>query len=187
MSIRWANDPPNPSRLPYIDLRRLGAAEHVTGAITCHKPLSVWCHYLSGRTLPCVDEDCPGCVIERRRFRECYLTVWTVKPAKHRMIVLTPTAEDSLLQKSPQPGHFRGYVIEASRVGNKPNGRICIEYTGQFVAANTLPPAPDLETHLYQLWGLTPEQLGSEHPLYNVRHQFDLSRINGNGAHTAPE
>jgi hypothetical protein len=170
---RWpSTGRPSPHRLPYAPLKRLGPSQRFTGAITCHKPLSVWCHFMSGRTLPCVDKNCPGCAANRRQIRECYVSLYLTNERQHIITVLTPGAELALTDLAPNMSATRGLIITIQRDGKRANGRLRVVVTGDTVNGTQLPPAPDLKAHMYVIWGLTQELMGTEHPLFEVREQF---------------
>ena len=182
MAINWATDPVTRHALPHIALTRLPPNGNIRGAITCTKPLSAWCHFIGNRTLPCVDTHCPGCAANRRRIRECYVSLWTVAPSRHIITVLTPAAELNLCDGLPNPENSRGHIITINREGKRANGRVRCTVSGEMAISSHLPTAPDLKAHLHLIWGLTPELLTVEHPLFDVREQFTIPIEEGDGA-----
>jgi len=186
MSIRWATDAPTRTKLPYIELRRLGPGQTIKGAVTSASYLACHCHYFTGRTLPCVDRDCPGCSIQRRRFRECYIALWTTTPGEHIILALNSSAELQLHDSHADVLDLRGTILTAQRIGPKANGRVRVTVADQKLHTSQLPAAPDLAAHLYYVWGLTNEQFGSDHPLWEVRDQLNIDQAPQHGPRVPP-
>lgn len=181
MAINWATDPVPARTLPYIPMERMKAGGFLKCVITCNQPIACHCHFVGGRTLPCVQEQCPGCILERRKIRECYLTVIGLGKREHVITVLTPGAERNLYDLAPEPIAWRGLVIEIKRRGSKANGKLAVNVADERIDPSRLPPAPDLMAHLYQVWGLTSELFGSDHPLWDARATLDAVLRNGHG------
>lgn len=180
---------PPRNQLPYIPVHRLGPAATVAGPLTCITPISQLCHFIGNRTLPCVSENCPGCTANRRQIRECYVSMINKADRRHIITVLTPTAELQLSDCAPDKTNLQGLNVRISREGKRPNGRIRLTTENELTPSSHLPKPPDLLRHLYVIWGLTPELLSTEHPLFECRAQFDFQEHtqNGNGQRTAEQ
>lgn len=186
MSINWAHEPPPERRIPHLPLIRLKAAAKLRLALTCTRPLACFCHFFTGRTLPCLSDNCPGCKAERRTIRECYVSGVNGATRQHIMTVMPPGAERQFTDAVPNPDNVRGVVIELQRHGARANGRVTCTVDELQLPTEKLPREPNLTEHLYQVWGLTQDHWGSDHPLWDARAAIDEELIRGNGAHHPP-
>jgi hypothetical protein len=181
MSIQWIAGPPPARELPHLALVRLKTSARISGLLTCHHPQTCHMHFYAGRTLPCVGDDCPGCALQRRLIRECYVSLWTGHPTKHVILALTPRAEWHLKFETPDSHDYRGLWIDVERQGKKNNGRLELERGARTPTPHHLPPAPDIRAHLTHIWGLDPSQIGSEHPLFAARGNLFPYEPSANG------
>lgn len=181
MAITWSTDAPRRPELPHVPLERLKPSGTIRGAITSQEPLSTHLHFLGGRTLPCTGDPCPGCELQRRRIIEHYISLLVDTPRRHIILAITPGAALNLYDQAPDPHKLRGTIISATRAGKKMNGRVNIHVEEHTVPDSKLPPTPDVIRHLHQIWGITPEQMGTEHPLFAVRESLFLPETNTNG------
>lgn len=175
-------NPARPSALPHLPLERLKAGKKICGAITCLTPYDQHVHYLGGRTLPCAPENCPGCTAERRRGWELYVSLWTPKPSRHILTALTPAAALNLSDQVADPSNIRGWWLEIERVNVRANAKMIARVIAPDDRPMNLPPAPNLKAHMYKIWGLNPDEINAEHPLFAVREQFTLPEPSTNGA-----
>jgi hypothetical protein len=182
MTTSWTDrNPARPGNLPHIPFERLRAGVTLKGVITCTAPYDSFTHYLGGRTLPCSGtEDCPGCGLKRKGW-ELYLSLWTVTPSKHVITALTPSAARELSDAAPDPNDLRGYFIELRRINTKNNGRMLCSLDQPEFKRHGLPPAPDVRAHMYKIWGLDPDEISNDHPLFDVRAAFTLPMENLDG------
>lgn len=154
MPIRQPDRPPIRATRPHLPLMRAPKGALWKIAITCWEILQVETHFMGRRTLPCVDEDCPGCRDQKPRRYEAYLSGVLAGVQKHILVALTPRAANDLLTGVIPPNQLRGHIIILRRTGTRPNGPLSIEVTEEMLDANRLPPAPDLLAQMLDIWGL---------------------------------
>lgn len=166
MNPRWDAPPPNDSRLQHLPLQRLGKKGYLRAAITSPEILGVWTHFMSGRTLPCLDAQCPGCESQLPRRWEGYLGVLTAETRRHLILALTPGAAIGIADTAPNPVNLRGLVLIAERLGSRPNARLKARVEEVDLSQIKLPPIPDLKAHLLHIWGLDQAHAGMDHEGY---------------------
>jgi hypothetical protein len=172
MPIEYSTSPPSAPKLTYLRLTRLGPSQLLCGAITCTQPIRVNVHYLGGRTLPCLGDDCPGCTAQRQKREETYLSIIGRHDKQHIIVGITKNAAFQLSEQVQNWHNMRGVLLDLKRVGPKVNGRVNVHVSELRANGDTLPAAPILIDHLFNIWGIDQEILKEDHPLFNFRSQF---------------
>lgn len=179
MNPRWLEEPSAPSGLPHLPLVRVKPGAGTSGMITSTKLLGVPTHYMSRRTLPCVEKDCPGCEAKLPTRPEWYLALWTTVPSRHIIAALTPAVAWQIKDYFRDCPTLRGCLVRLTRAGKAANSRLLVDCQLVETAQQKLPPEPDLVAHLLHIWGLDQAQLGQDNSAYvnRVREHY-----RGNGA-----
>jgi len=163
---RWEVSPPDRDRLQHLPLRRIGAQTSLKAAITSPAILGVLTHFMGGRTLACIQGDCPGCTAKLPQRWEGYLGVWTTKPCKHIILAVTPGAALGIGDTAPDPVNLRGLYLTVERLGRRANSRLQARVEEVELGQIKLPEIPDLKAHLLHIWGLDQAHLGTDNPDY---------------------
>jgi len=153
----------------------------LTGVITSSKLVGVPTHYMSRRTLPCIDADCPGCAGKLPRRDEWYVSMWTASPSKHTIVALTPAVAWQIKNDFHAPATYRALGITLHRAGRAANTRLLVECRELETAQLRLPAEPDLIAHLLHIWGLDQGHLAQDDPAY-VNRVKEHYRGNGRSA-----
>jgi hypothetical protein len=185
MEPRWTQLPPAPSNLPHLPLERAPAGAHFQRLITSDTILGVWTHFMGGRTLACITEECPGCQSNLPRRWEGYLACVTPKPHRHIILALTPGAAIGIHDSAPSPDRLRGLLLVCERFGKRANARLRARVEPVELGQHPLPPAPDLKAHLLHIWGLDQAHACTDNPGYSGRIK-ELFKRNGNSADEKP-
>jgi hypothetical protein len=145
-------------------------------AVTSWELLQIDTHFLNNRTLPCVQEHCPGCARERPRRYEAYISgIWSTE-RRHIILAMTEGAARNIFDQAPNANQLRGHIITFKRNGHRTNGRLDATVSENMVSANTLPEAPELLRHLAHIWGLDLSHIAQDHPEYAQAVQKMYSR-----------
>lgn len=163
---RWDAPPPESSRLQHLPLQRLGPKANLRAAITSPDVLGVWTHFMSGRTLACLQGDCPGCEANLPQRWEGYLGVLIAETRRHIILALTPGAAIGIADTAPDPHNLRGLVLIAERMGKRANARLRARVEELDLSQVKLPPIPDLKAHLMHIWGLDQAHFNQDNPDY---------------------
>lgn len=166
MEPRWSDRPPTPNALPYLPLERIKPGVTFRGLITSHTVLGVMTHFLGGRTLACIEGECPGCLASQPARWEGYLSVLTPSPSRHIIIAITPGAAMGIADSATDPAALRGSLVILERGGKRPNSRLRARVEQAEAYGRGLPPAPDLKAHLIHIWGLDQSHTAQDHPDY---------------------
>lgn len=165
---RWEVAPPDRSRLQHLPLLRLGPQAALRAAITSPDVLGVLTHFMGGRTLACIQGDCPGCESKLPQRWEGYLGVVTTKPSRHIILGITPGAALGIGDSAPDPHNLRGLLLVAERIGKRANARLRARVEEVELGQLRLPDPPDLKAHLLHIWGLDQAHAGNDHPDYRA-------------------
>jgi hypothetical protein len=136
---------------------------------------------MSRRTLPCVDQDCPGCEAKLATRPEWYGSLWTFTPSRHVLVALTPAVAWEIRDFFKACDTLRGTAVVLTRAGKAANSRLLVTCNLVETAQQKLPPAPDLVAHLLHIWGLDQSQIAQDDQAYVNRVK---EHYRGNGAQT---
>lgn len=164
--IRTRSQPPNDDNLPHLPLLRVPTRTAMKLAITCAEMLQVDTHFMNRRTLPCVNENCPGCEAKLQRRYEAYISAMTTQPTRHVIVALTPRAAKQLWDSAPDPRDLRGTIILLQRVGSRANGPLNCRIEPAETLSGKLPPMPELIAHMMRIWGIKQSHMGQDLPAY---------------------
>jgi len=185
MEPRWDAPPPQPTQLPYLPLERIKPGGAFRAIITTPTALGVWTHFMGGRTLPCMDSDCPGCLAQMPRRWEGYLGCLTPSPSRHIIVALTPAAALGISDTAVDRFALRGNLIIFERAGKRLNSRLRARVEPIEFYQKMLPPEPDLKAHLMHIWGLEQSHQGQDNQTYVNRVQ-QFYKGNGKPADEKP-
>lgn len=150
----WTNEPPRDQITHALPIRRTPVHGPLVGIITSEDILGCDTHYWHSRTLPCERPDCPACN-EGYPYRwHAYCSVWCPKPAAHIVLELTVQPTEPLLLYRRAQGSLRGCLIEVSRSGSRPNGRVLLRCKPADLTRVQLPSAPNLRSVLAIIWNI---------------------------------
>lgn len=166
MGIAFLDSVPVKEGIDYLRLDRLPPRAKWPVIPTCHQPVFIMTHWMAGRTLPHLDNDCPGCEMERPKRFEAYMSVLRVPGGKHQIIALTLGAMHQIEETVPHGESIRGRQMIVGRRGERTNGQIEVEVLNKITPDALMPTVPDLYQHLIHIWGLDAAHLGQDRPDY---------------------
>jgi hypothetical protein len=163
--------------MDHLPLKRIGAKGSLKAAITSPSILGVWTHFMGGRTLACLAQECPGCNAQMPRRWEGYLGILTAGDRKHIILAVTPGAAIGIADSAPDPNNLRGLILIAERLGVRANARLQARVEEADLSQVKLPAIPDLKAHLLHIWGLDQAHTSMDHPGYarHVKADFTTS------------
>jgi len=184
----WTNAPPPSAVGPGLRIVRTPTAGTVAGAITCPDLVGCATHYYQHRTLPCEGVNCPACADGIGWRWHGWVSCVLASTNEHVLFEFTAPAADFFQRHREAWQTLRGCVFHATRVNNKPNGRITIKTKMLDPSKLALPEPPNIPLALAHIWGLPPEQTQQrgtvkEHPAIKIDRQTTV-QPNGNGAST---
>ncbi len=143
-------------------------------AVTCFELLQIDTHFMGRRTLPCIENDCPGCQAKKPRRYEAYVSGVRGSDSKHLIYALTGGAVHAIIPFMANVTQLRGHIITLTRSGTRPNGMLRAEVDETMLDPTRLPQAPNLLEHMYAIWGLDQSHLGQDEAQWanQVRQQM---------------
>jgi len=166
MNPNWINRPPVPTEFAGLRLIRVGTAKHFEAIITSDHMIGCLTHFYKRRTIPCTAPDCQAdCDGVPARWHG-YLSVLCTRTRTHYVLELTALAAVPVAEFDDAKGSLRGAMLDATRLGNKPNGPVSCVISPSSADLRTLPRAVHLERFLATIWHLNParEDVGPNPP-----------------------
>lgn len=135
--------------LPLVRVRAKGAQ---SAFVLSTRFLGVWTHYWHGHTTPCTSPDCDACQHGHAATWHGYLALWNAKDQAAKILEFTAAAGQDLEDWLLANGSLRGSLLTASRAGNRPNGRVHLQFRPAAPTDPKLPPEPAILPMLAALW-----------------------------------
>lgn len=153
-NIVWQNAPPAGDVGYRFRMIRVPEKQPLEGMILSHRMIGSQVHYLNGRTLPHLREDCP-CDGRKVGLRwEGYFTFQHTK-TEELLILAVPLNVGGIIDGWWRKRRtLRGMKFKAWRPSQTPNGKIHILGKDSDHDPETLPKVPELERVLCRIWRL---------------------------------
>jgi hypothetical protein len=133
---------------------RTPPAKPIRGIITAHDLIGCYTHFWHGRTHPCEREDCQPCH-EGVPYRwHAYFSAYQPPTRFHFIFEVTAQAAQHFADYRDSIGTLRGCEFIATRMHNRPNGRVIIQTRPFDISKISLPQPPDMTKCLAILWDL---------------------------------
>lgn len=152
--------------LPYLPVVTLPARGDWRCLVTCEELFTPHTHWLLGRTLPCMGDDCGACVNELPRRPEAFCSVITAHNRKHQIVRLTREVASTLLRGVSDARPLRGTMFSLKRRGDRENGHVTATVEEAAFETCRLPSPPVLTLHLCRVWRLDGLSVNDDHKLY---------------------
>lgn len=181
----FSSEPEEGAKGVTLPLRRTPPTGALVGTITCKSIVGTNTHWYGGRTTPCELPDCEPCAKSVGWRWHGYVSAIDQKTMEHFLFEFTAQAQDFFRLFLINNSSLRGCIFKATRMGNKPNGKVQIVTKRQENGLIYLPEEPKIEEVLCHIWGIEPEKTTealymSEHNGNEVRKTFQpLSNPNG--------
>jgi hypothetical protein len=130
-----------------LTLRVLMLSDRVTCAPTHHK----------GRTIPCLEPWARKCEACDQGWKPRWLGyIAAFHPIRHIkcLLELTATAAETLGAAAEQKGSLRGHWITVSRVGDRPNGPLMVQWAPSDFTDEQVPESFSVQQALLRLWNV---------------------------------
>jgi hypothetical protein len=133
---------------------RTPPAKPIQAIVTANDLIGCYTHFFHGRTQPCEKEVCPACH-EGVPFRwHAYFTAYNPGSRFHFIFEITAQAAEVFADYRDSFGTLRGCEFTATRLHNRPNGRVIIRTRPFDISKIQLPQPPDITKCLAILWDL---------------------------------
>lgn len=177
--IRWADRPPDQSRLPHLPLMAARPGRPIRGIITSTRLRGVYTHFLGSRTQPCMKLNCPGCEKKLPSRWEGYVSLWTAAPSKHIIARLTEAAANEIAENAPDYQNLRGLTINLERASTRANSRLLAKVEVLENNQVRLPAEPDLIAHLVLIWRMSGQTAEFDPTIFTQTREELISNFNG--------
>lgn len=132
-------------------------------------------HVVNKIEIPCDGPPCDACHAGMPYRWHAYQSAFTTVEHLHCLFECTAQAAEVFTDYREAHGTLRGCLFQASRLHNKPNGRIIIQTKPADLTGVTLPKPPDIIKCLSILWGFSSDQvhagtINPEKKTRNVTH-----------------
>jgi hypothetical protein len=154
MPISWNHEPPQEKAWGHCRLLRTPTGKELRGIITSHQLFGCRTHFSTGRTLPCLGNDCKPCADGSSWNWHGYISLYEPTHGSTCILEITDQAAQQLLRQAKAFGTLRGLMLSASRAAKRPNGRVVISIEPHSFPAEALPPPIDLISYLEHMWGI---------------------------------
>lgn len=151
---KWTSSAPDDPRGPAFPIVRTPPRRPLTAIVTAEDLVGTHTHFFKGRTIPCEAEECPACQ-EGFPYRwHAYVSAWVQETGLHFIFECTAQAAEAFTEYRETFEKVRGCLFEATRAGNRPNGRVLIRTKTAKLQGLNLPKPPDIIKCLAILWNL---------------------------------
>jgi len=154
MDDLWKNEPPAPTEFAGIRLGRVQAGRDYEAIITSDAMVGRDTHYWKRRTTPCTGPDCPCCLDGTPARWHGYLSVLSTRSRTHHVLELTALAAVPVAEYARRKGSLRGALIQARRLGNRPNSPVNLTCSASDADLRTLPRGVNLKRFLCTIWNI---------------------------------
>ena len=110
------------------------------------------CHSYPGRTRPHPAPTCEPCELGTPYRWQGYIAVMMTRTRDLALFEFTAASAAPLVEYFETNQTLRGVQIRASRVNQRPNGRVILAVTRGDLGLYSAPPAPDVEEILARIW-----------------------------------
>jgi hypothetical protein len=168
---------PGDDHLPYVQIVTLKASQKGRMVVTCNQPYEVYTHYIGGRTLPCMGEDCAACAEHRPKKYEGFVSGVWAGSKRHEILRLTIAGMMQAKTAIPKLESWRGFVFDIERKGTRNNGRVVIHVQPQALESTRLPAGLELEDHLLRVWRIDGIRATDDERSYIFQYQQWLDEV----------
>jgi hypothetical protein len=112
----------------------------------------VMTHYHMGRTRPHTEPCCLPCEEGQAPRWQGYLALLLTRSRDLCLLEFTAAPTAPLLEYFDHHGTLRGAQLTSYRMGNRPNGRVCIRVARGDLDMFAAPAAPDVQAILNRIW-----------------------------------
>jgi len=151
----FSSEVPKDPRGPAFPIVRTPTAKPLIAIVTSTDLVGCFTHFFKGRTMPCEGDGCEACESGLPYRWHAYQSVLTQKDHLHCLFESTAQASENFTEFRDAHGTLRGCLFEASRLHQKPNGRIIIRTKPADLKDINLPRPPDIVKCLSILWGFS--------------------------------
>ncbi|GAH09165.1 unnamed protein product [marine sediment metagenome] len=112
-------------------------------------------HYWRRRSTPCLGEGCEACEHGEAPRPKGYAAVAAKNKTKVWLLEVTENCAEAIVAEMELRTTLRGAVVNLSRLDQRANGKLTIEFAGKSIDATLIPAAPDVEEVLRRIWGFS--------------------------------
>lgn len=161
---QFSNKPPaNPDRHGFR-LIRTPANAPLRAYVISEALIGCPTHYVGNRTIPCESPDCEPCENGLAWRWHGYLLIQLENTSEVCIFEMTASAAESFAGYHQRHGTTRGCHFQASRVNNRPNGRVLVVAKPADLAKIHLPKPRDVRKLLCHIWNIPPNQTDVDAP-----------------------
>lgn len=158
---QFDNGPPKGLGRSGLRLIRTPAARPVTGYVLSNNLLGCRTHYVGNRTVPCESPSCDACEAGVPWRWHGYLALQLSATTEVVILEITAQAATVFQEYYERHGTLHGAAIKATRLNNRPNGRVIIHAKPADLAKINLPNCPNVAKLLCHIWNV-PEPTAEE-------------------------
>jgi len=154
--VAWTNSPP-----PIPEARIWPPPEGLSYFLVLGPYVGVWCHWIGKRSLPCLDEDCPGPRHKRPMVWFGYLPgaipIFSDQAKKNLLRhdpAILACGPEAIEEIKPVLGNYPGPILTIKRMPK--SRKWTLEKIKREVKVVSLPRCPDTRATLYRVWGMRP-------------------------------
>jgi hypothetical protein len=156
---QWTSAPPPDAAGHSMRLRRTPGPGSLNAIATAPEVLGCITHYWQHRTIPCEKDRCEACANGQAWRWHGYLPSWDPRTGEHFLFEFTAQAHDAFAHYARDHLTLIGCHWSACRLGDRPNGRVTIRTKPADLGKIKLPPPPNTQAILCQIWGIATRQV----------------------------
>lgn len=180
----FSSEPPPDQDRHGFRLLRTPAGAPFRGFVVSENLIGCPTHFVGNRTVPCELPHCEPCENGIGWRWHGYLLVQVEATTELIIFETTAAASTAFAQYHKRHGTTRGCYFQATRVNNKPNGRVLIVTKPADLAKVNLPQPMDLAKLLSHIWNIAPNQTQpapsqTRPPFISIRTDRDRPELPG--------
>ena len=156
---QFSQQPPKETHQHSFRLIRTPASPPFKGFVISDKLVGCPTHYVGNRTVPCEQNECEPCENGIGWRWHGYLLVMVQASAEIVIYEMTATAAEKFTEYYQRHDTLRGCHFQASRVNNRPNGRVLVIAKPADLNQIHLPKDIDVKKLLSHIWNIAPSQV----------------------------
>lgn len=142
-------------------------------------------HYWRRRSTPCLGKGCEACEHGEAPRPKGYAAVTGKNDTKIWLLEVTENCAVPITAQMELRTTLRGCVVALSRLEQRANGKLSIEFGGKSIDGTLIPQAPDVEEVLRRIWGFSRQgsmKVNTERALVLAATRCDVNgAAQGNG------
>lgn len=155
--ISWSFEPQETVGPKRVELFRLPPKGKFSGTVISHRLIGCGTHHHHGRTIPCTNENCPGCTAGKLPREYFWVIALNDKTGEADLVELTGLGAAPFARAFKEFRTLRGLNFTTIRKTDKANGPLKTTITGRVDSEAKLPTAPDIIPILFRIWEYRPE------------------------------